>query len=616
MFLPMNLCELKAQGFDSPDFVVVSGDAYVDHPSFGHAVVARLLQAEGFGVGMLAQPQSDIDFSSFGEPKKAFLVSGGVVDSMVNNYSVSLKKRSSDDYSEGGMAGKRADRVVDVYCKALKRLYPSTPIIIGGIEASLRRLSHYDYWDDVVRHSILFTSRADLLIYGMGENPLWEIAEYAKKNVSLSKVKDIRGTAFLSTKASLPKTARSAIAEESSSDCVVLPSHGRVSDSKQVYCGAFVIAKENSEYFSAKTLVQKQDSDSYVVVNPPSYPLTEKQMDKAYSLHYERKAHPSYKKGVPAIEEVEFSVTAHRGCFGNCSFCALTYHQGRTIQARSEQSIINEVEQIASSPDFKGYIHDIGGPSANFHQPSCDIQAKAGVCINKNCIGYKPCPNLVVNHQKYLNILRRARQVKGVKKVFVRSGLRYDYMMMDKDKTFINELIEHHISGQLKVAPEHCAESVLSIMNKPSFVNYLSFSAEFTKINNQKAKNQFLVPYFISSHPGCSLKDAVALTEYLKSIGYMPKQVQDFYPTPSTLATTMYYTEMNPYTLQPIYVAKNSHDKALQRALLQYRLPVNKSLVEEAYRKISPSSAVVHRQKAAVGFSTTKKKQRQKSSKK
>ena len=616
MFLPINLNELKAQGFDCPDFVVVSGDAYVDHPSFGHAVVARLLQAEGFGVGMLAQPQSDVDFSSFGEPKKAFLVSGGVVDSMVNNYSVSLKRRLRDDYSEGGKTGKRADRVVDVYCKALKRLFPNVPIIIGGIEASLRRLSHYDYWDNAVRQSILSTSKADLLVYGMGENPLWEIAEYAKRNIPLAKVKDIRGTAFLSTKENLPRNARYAITEGSTSACVVLPSHSRVSDNKQIYCSAFVAAKENSEYFSAKMLVQKQDSDSYVIVNPPSLPLTEKQMDKAYSLAYERKAHPSYEKGVPAIEEVEFSITAHRGCFGNCSFCALTYHQGRTIQARSENSIIKEVEQIVSSSDFKGYIHDIGGPSANFHQPSCNIQAKSGICINRNCIGYKSCPNLIVDHQKYLNILRHARQVKGVKKVFVRSGLRYDYMMMDKDKTFINELIEHHVSGQLKVAPEHCAESVLSIMNKPSFTNYLSFSAEFARINKQKAKNQFLVPYFISSHPGCSLSDAVALTEYLKSIGYMPKQVQDFYPTPSTLATTMYYAEANPYTLEPVYVAKSSHDKALQRALLQYRLPVNRALVEEAYNKVFPSSVMAIKQKKPSTSLTKKKKQRQRSIKK
>lgn len=583
-FLPINQEEMLEREIWTLDFVVVSGDAYVDHPSFGHALIARLVESQGFNVGIIAQPQTDEDYMKLGEPTKAFLVTSGVVDSMVNNYAVSKKRRDRDVYSEGGQMGKRPDRALNVYCKTLKRLFPDTPIIIGGIEASLRRLSHYDYWSDEVHHSILVDTQADLLIYGMGENPIFDICKAAHKNIPLDKLRNVRGTAFIVDIENAPKYLVDAVTVPND-EYVMLSSHERVCIDKKIYAKAFMVSSDNTDPFTAKILVQKQDNTRYAVVNIPALPLTEKQMDFVYSLNYVRKPHPIYKLGVPAIEEVEFSVTAHRGCFGNCNFCALTYHQGKIIQSRSADSIVEEVEKLAASPDFKGYIHDIGGPSANFHQPSCDKQLKSGVCKNSECIGYRPCPNLKVDHSKYLGVLRRARAVNGVKKVFVRSGVRFDYLMMDKDKTFINELVRHHVSGQLKVAPEHCCDNVLEIMNKPQFSKYLEFYKEFYKINDKAKLNQFLVPYFISSHPGCTINDAISLTEYLKSIGYMPKQVQDFYPTPSTLSTTMYYTELDPRTMKPIFVAKSYEDKAMQRALLQYRLKCNKSLITRALEK-------------------------------
>lgn len=583
-FIPVTMEELLNEEIYCPDFVVVSADAYVDHPSFGHAIVARLVQSQGFSVAIIAQPQTDEDFMRFGEPTYGFLVSSGVVDSMVNNYSVALRPRDEDVYSEGGKPGKRPDRATIVHTKALRRLFPKTPIIIGGIEPSLRRLSHFDYWSNTVMHSILFDAPADLLIYGMGENPLMELCEYAHKNVPLNKVKDIRGTAYLVSKENASGKVSAAIMGEDK-DFVLISSHDRVSQDKKLYAKAFTAAFENTDPFTGKGIIQKQDYERYAVVNRPALPLTEAQMDKVYSLPYERKAHPMYTLGVPAIEEVEFSVTAHRGCYGNCSFCALTFHQGKIIQARSNDSIIDEVEKITKCKDFKGYIHDIGGPSANFHTPACQKQLKSGTCKDRECIGFEACPNLQVTHEKYLDVLRRARSIKGVKKVFIRSGIRYDYLMMDKDRTFFNELVEHHVSGQLKVAPEHCSENVLSIMNKPAFFRYKEFYDTFYKIAKSKNINEFLVPYFISSHPGCTLEDAVSLTEYLMEIGYMPKQVQDFYPTPSTLATTMYYTELNPKTGESIFVAKSPSEKAMQRALLQYRLPRNKKLVELAFNK-------------------------------
>lgn len=582
MFLPVTVQELHERGIASPDFVIVSGDAYVDHPSFGHAIIGRLVESQGFSVAMLPQPVCDADYTRFGAPRIAFLVSPGVVDSMVNNYTVARNRREKDVYSEGGEAGKRPDRALTVYTQTLKRLYPDVPVIAGGIEASLRRLSHYDYWSDSVLHSVAYDSGADLLIYGMGEYPILELCKAAARGIPLGGLKNIRGTAYLTKLENAPKAVRQAVAGEKQDAYTVISSHERVATDKKLYCKAFIAAYDNTDPITGKGIIQKQDYDSYVVVNRPAPPLGEKEMDFVYGLHYERKPHPMYTRGVPAIEEVEFSVTAHRGCFGNCSFCALTYHQGRIITPRSEQSILAEVEEIAASPDFKGYIHDIGGPSANFHQPACDKQAEKGACGGRDCIGFSACPNLRVSHEKYLRILRRARSIKGVKKVFVRSGVRYDYVMLDPDKSFFDELVRHHISGQLKVAPEHCCDAVLAAMNKPAFAKYRAFYDEFYRRTKAAGKNQFLVPYFISSHPGCTLNGAIELTLYLKSIGYMPKQVQDFYPTPGTLSTTMYYTELDPRTLQPVYVAKSKEEKALQRALLQYRLPANRPLIEQA----------------------------------
>ena len=583
-FLPVTLSECYEREIWQLDFIVVSADAYVDHHSFGHAIIARLVESQGFTVGILPQPVTDEDFMSLGAPRHAFLVSGGVVDSMVNNYTVALRKRTADVYSEGGKFGRRPDRATSVYTRALKRLFPSIPVIIGGIEASLRRLSHYDYWSDSVMHSVLFDSGADLLIYGMGENPVLELCAMAARNKPLGKLRNIRGTAYLTTADEAPEAIAAAIAGERIQGVTLLSSHERVSSDKRLYAKAFMVQYDNTDPYTADVLVQKQDNTHYAVVNRPALPLTEKQMDFVYSLPYMRAPHPMYVKGVPAIEEVKFSVTAHRGCFGNCAFCAITYHQGRIVTPRSEKSILQEVERIAADPDFKGYIHDIGGPSANLHNPACEKQKKSGACKGRECIGYKPCPNLKADQSDYLNILRKARSIKGVKKVFVRSGLRFDYMLYDKDKTFMRELVRHHISGQLKVAPEHVCDGVLRFMNKPPHALYERFCDEYRKLNAAEGKKQYLVPYLISSHPGCTLSDAVELASYLKKTGYCPEQVQDFYPTPGTLATTMYYTGLDPRNMQPVYTAKTPHEKAMQRALMQYKNPKNRALVEEALK--------------------------------
>ena len=583
-FLPVTLSECYEREIWQLDFIVVSADAYVDHHSFGHAIIARLVESQGFTVGILPQPVTDEDFMSLGAPRHAFLVSGGVVDSMVNNYTVALRKRTADVYSEGGKFGRRPDRATSVYTRALKRLFPSIPVIIGGIEASLRRLSHYDYWSDSVMHSVLFDSGADLLIYGMGENPVLELCAMAARNKPLGKLRNIRGTAYLTTADEAPEAIAAAIAGERIQGVTLLSSHERVSSDKRLYAKAFMVQYDNTDPYTADVLVQKQDNTHYAVVNRPALPLTEKQMDFVYSLPYMRAPHPMYVKGVPAIEEVKFSVTAHRGCFGNCAFCAITYHQGRIVTPRSEKSILQEVERIAADPDFKGYIHDIGGPSANLHNPACEKQKKSGACKGRECIGYKPCPNLKADQSDYLNILRKARSIKGVKKVFVRSGLRFDYMLYDKDKTFMRELVRHYISGQLKVAPEHVCDGVLRFMNKPPHALYERFCDEYRKLNAAEGKKQYLVPYLISSHPGCTLSDAVELASYLKKTGYCPEQVQDFYPTPGTLATTMYYTGLDPRNMQPVYTAKTPHEKAMQRALMQYKNPKNRALVEEALK--------------------------------
>lgn len=599
MFLPVSKKDLIERNISSLDFIYISGDAYVDHPTFGCALLCRLIESKGFTVGIIPQPQSLTDYKELGEPNKAFLVGSGVVDSMVNNYSVSKHKRKEDVYSEGGIAGKRPDRALTVYCKNLRKIFPDSPIIIGGIEASLRRFSHYDYWNDEVMNSILVDTTADLLIYGMGEKPVLDILTFAEKNAPLNKIKNIRGTAYLTDFENASKEVKEAILNNNK-NYIILPEHNKVVSSKIDYCKAFLLQSQNTDAICGQPLIQKQTNNLYLVQNQPQFPLTEQEMDFTYSLPYERKPHPMYKKGVPAISEVEFSITSQRGCFGNCSFCAIAYHQGRHIQKRSKESIVDEAKLMTESPDFKGYIHDVGGPSANFRNPSCDQQLKNGMCKNRDCIGAKPCPNLKVSHADYLDVLRAVRKIPKIKKVFIRSGIRFDYLMMDKDNSFFNELVKYHISGQLKVAPEHVCDSVLTTMNKPSHKVYAEFCNRFYKATEKAKLNQFIVPYFISSHPNCTLKNAVELAEYLNAIHYMPEQVQDFYPTPSTLSTTMYYTELDPKTLKPIFVAKSAEDKAMQRALLQYRLKNNKGLVKKALIKAGRQDLIGYDKKCLI----------------
>ncbi len=562
-----------------PDFVYVTGEAYCDHPSFGTAIITRMLEHEGFLVAIISQPQKDSDYTEFGCPKYGFFVSSGVVDSMVNNYTVAKIPRTRDVYSEGGDVGKRPDRAVTVYTKALKRLFPNTPVVIGGIEASLRRFAHYDYWADKVLPSILVDSGADLLIYGMGETPILDIASRIKKGIPLNKMRDIEGICYLERFENLSKKLKSQIEEHSALFC---PSFEEVVESKKSYVKAFNMQSQNNDHLTGKILLQKQVDGKYLVQNIPQRACSVEEMDMVYSLPYERTYHPMYTRGVPAIEEVKFSVTSQRGCFGGCSYCAITYHQGRIIQKRSKESIIREVKIFTQDKDFKGYVHDVGGPTANFRNIACKYQKKSGVCLKKNCIGYKPCANLEVSHTEYLDLLRELRELEGVKKVFIRSGIRYDYLMMDGSDEFLIELIKHHVSGQLKVAPEHTEDSVLKLMNKPPFRVYKEFKAKYDSINQRLGKKQYLVPYLISSHPGCTIVDAVRLAEYLKSINYMPEQVQDFYPTPSTKSTCMYYTGLNPDTLEEIFVPKSKEEKRMQRALLQYRKKENYDIVHKA----------------------------------
>ena len=582
-FLPINRKDLEERNIEQLDFIYISGDAYVDHPSFGHAIITRIIESYGFTVGVIAQPVTDADYMALGTPKHAFMIGSGVVDSMVNNYSVAKKRRTTDAYSEGGQAGRRPDRALTVYCKKLRELFGSdTPLIIGGIEASLRRFAHYDYWSDSVMPSILIDTDADLLMYGMGEVALFKILEYAKKGVPLKHLTDIEGTCFKTTLDAMPKKLKQAV--ETYDNIQFLPSYENVKASKIDYIKAFNIEYENTDNLNAHTLLQKH-GEIYIVQNKPSRRMTTVELDYVYGLPYEKTYHPIYKNGVPAILEVEFSVNSHRGCYGNCSFCAITYHQGRAVQRRSKESILQEVEKLTHKPNFKGYIHDIGGPSANFFEPACDKQQKYGVCKNRQCIGCDKCPNLKVSHKNYLDVLTCARKIPNVKKVFIRSGIRFDYILYDNDKSFFEELCKHHISGQLKIAPEHICNNVLDFMNKPNKNLYLQFAKMYEDYNRKIGKKQFLVPYFISSHPNCTLENAIELAQYLKSINHMPEQVQDFYPTPSTLSTTAYYTELDPRTLKPIYVAKSKEDKAMQRALLQYRLPQNYNLVKLALTK-------------------------------
>lgn len=570
-FLPTTKQEMLERGWLQPDFVYISGDAYVDHPSFGAAIITRTLESRGFKVCFLAQPNWKTldDFQRFGKPRLGFLISSGNIDSMVNHYSVSKKRRKKDSYSNNGEMDHRPDRAVIVYSQKVRQAYKDATILIGGIEASLRRLAHYDYWDDKVRKSILVDSGADLLMYGMGENSVVEIAEALDAGIEAKYLTYLDGTVF--------KTKDLSILPD---DYIMLPSFEDISQDKRAYASSFGIQYQHTDHYNAKTLVEPYDG-FYIVQNRPNRPLTQIEFDDTYALPYQRTYHPMYDY-IPAIEEVKFSLISNRGCFGACNFCALNFHQGRIIQARSHDSLINEAKTMIQDPDFKGYIHDVGGPTANFRQPSCQKQETHGACPTKQCLWPKPCHNLKVDHSDYLSLLKKLRSLEGVKKVFVRSGIRYDYLMYDKDDTFFKELVAHHISGQLKVAPEHISDQVLDKMGKPHRQLYEKFVDKYQRLNKELNMNQYLVPYLMSSHPGSDLNSAIELAEYLRDIHHQPEQVQDFYPTPGTLSTAMYYTELDPRDLSPVYVAKTAKEKAMQRALIQYRNPKNYHLVYEA----------------------------------
>ena len=576
-FLPISKEDMKEAGIEQLDFVYICGDAYVDHPSFGHAIISRILEAHGYKVGIIAQPdwKDRESINRLGEPRLGFLVSAGNMDSMVNHYSVSKKRRTTDAFTPGGVMGKRPDYATIVYCNLIRQTYKHKPIIIGGIEASLRRLSHYDYWSNKLKRSILLDSGADLISYGMGEHSIVEIADALDSGLDIKDITFIDGTVYKSKH------------RESIYDAIELPHFEALKADKLEYAKSFYVQYSNTDPFSGKRLFETYDEKLFVVQNPPAKPLTQSEMDSVYALPYMRDYHPSYKElgGVPAIEEVKFSLISNRGCYGGCSFCALTFHQGRIIQTRSHESILAEANKIIWDPDFKGYIHDVGGPTANFRAPACDKQMTKGACPHKQCLFPKPCQNLKVDHSDYLKLLRKLRELPNVKKVFIRSGIRFDYLIYDNDRTFLRELCEHHVSGQLKVAPEHISDAVLEKMGKPSVDVYNRFVKAYKDMNEKIGKKQYLVPYLMSSHPGSTLKEAVELAEFLRDLGYMPEQVQDFYPTPSTISTCMYYTGVDPRTMQPIYVAINPHEKAMQRALIQYRNPKNYDLVYEALVK-------------------------------
>lgn len=576
-FLPITIKEMEEYGWEQADFIYVIGDAYIDHPSFGPAIISRTLENFGYKVAIISQPDinNNNDFKRFGRPRLAFLVSSGNIDSMVNHYSVSKRRRKKDYYTPNGEMGKRPDRALIRYSSKLRELFPETPIVIGGIEASLRRLNHYDYWDNSVRRSILLDSKADLLLYGMGEKTIVQVADALDSGLDIKDIIYIRNSVWKTKdEAYLPDNA------------IYLPTYDEVLKDKMNYVKSFQIQYKNTDAFTGKPLVERYNN-WIVVQNPPEFPLSQEEMDATYALPFMRETHPliEAKGHVPAIDEVKFSVISNRGCYGACHFCALTMHQGRIIQSRSKDSILDEVKIISQDKNFKGYIHDIGGPTANFYHPSCDKQTEHGVCTHKECLGYNPCKNLKVDHTDYLDILKAARNLPGIKKVFVRSGLRYDYIMYDKNQEFFEELVQHHISGQLKVAPEHVDDRVLTRMGKPSRELYDQFVNEYQRINQKFNKDQYLVPYLMSSHPGSTLDAAITLAEYLRDIGHMPEQVQDFYPTPGTASTCMYYTGIDPFNNERVYVPKDPHEKAMQRALMQYRLPQNYDLVFEALTK-------------------------------
>ena len=586
MFLPVSKQDMKKRGIDRLDFVYVIGDAYVDHSSFGHAIISRILERAGYTVGIISQPDwhSCEPFKALGEPRLGFLVSSGNIDPMVNHYTVSKKLRSHDMYTPGGEIGKRPDRATVVYCNRIREAYgKKVPIIIGGIEASLRRFAHYDYWADKVRRSILIDSGADLLIYGMGEHQVVEIAELLSCGVPINQIKHIAGTVYTEdADAALPD------------GCITVASYDSVSRDKRAYAEAAKIQYEQQDAVRGCAIAQADSDRKYIVQLPPSPPLTTEELDDVYELPYEGTYHPMYEKlgGVPAIREVEFSITSCRGCFGGCSFCALTFHQGRTVTARSRESIIREAEKLTQRPNFKGYIHDVGGPTANFRGPSCKRQLTHGVCKGRQCLFPTPCKNLEVSHNDYLEILRALRKIRGVKKVFVRSGIRFDYLLEDKDDTFFVELCKYHISGQLRVAPEHISDNVLKYMGKPQNAVYEKFIDKFNKINQAIGKEQYAVPYLMSSHPGSTLRDAVALAEYLNRHRLSPEQVQDFYPTPGSISTCMYYTGIDPRTMQSVFVTKDYKEKQMQRALLQFRKPENYRLVADALKKANRTDLI------------------------
>ncbi len=576
-FLPLSRADMEEQNIAQFDFVYIIGDAYVDHPSFGHAIISRLLEAHGYSVGIISQPdwKQKESISIYGEPRLGFLVSSGNMDSMVNHYSVSKRRREKDSFTPGGIMGKRPDYAAVVYCNLIRQTYKKTPILIGGIEASLRRLAHYDYWGNKVKRSLLLDSGADILMYGMGEHSIIELADALDSGLDVADITFVNGTVYKTRK------------KEDIYDAIFLPEFEQVKEDKTSYARSFYLQYCNTDPVSGKRLAEEYPNGIFVVQNPAAAPLTQTEMDDVYAMPYMRTYHPSYEAagGVPAISEIKFSLTSNRGCFGGCSFCALTFHQGRIIQTRSHESILEEAKKLTDDKSFKGYIHDVGGPTANFRAPACEKQLTKGACTNKQCLFPAPCKNLRTDHKDYLSLLRKLRNIPKVKKVFIRSGIRFDYLLADSDRTFLKELCEHHVSGQLKVAPEHISDKVLQKMGKPEVSVYNRFVKEYTQMNEKLEKKQYLVPYLMSSHPGSTLQEAVELAEFLRDLGYMPEQVQDFYPTPSTISTCMYYTGLDPRTMNPVYVAHNPHEKAMQRALIQYRDPKNYDLVKEALIK-------------------------------
>jgi uncharacterized radical SAM protein YgiQ len=583
---------MNIRGWKQCDFIYVIGDAYVDHPSFGHAIISRLLESHGYKVGIISQPdwKDRASIQVLGEPRLGFLVSGGNMDSMVNHYSVSKKRRQQDAYTPGGVMGKRPDYAVIVYCNLIRSVYKKMPVIIGGIEASLRRLAHYDYWSDRLKHSILIDSQADIISYGMGEKSIVEIADALNSGIDVKDITFIDGTVYKTDSL------------ESVYDARILPSYDNMKADKLEYAKSYYIQYNNTDPFAGKRLAEPYKDNLFVVQNPPAKPLSMEEMDEVYALPYMRNYHPSYEElgGVPAIREIKFSLISSRGCFGACSFCALTFHQGRIIQARSHPSLLDEAKLLTEEPDFKGYIHDVGGPTADFRSPACEKQMTKGACPNRQCLFPEPCRNLKADHTDYMELLRKLRHLPKVKKVFIRSGIRFDYVLADPGKKFIKELCRYHVSGQLKVAPEHVSDKVLAKMGKPQNQVYRRFVKEYNETNGQLGMKQYLVPYFMSSHPGSGLSEAVELAEYLRDLGYMPEQVQDFYPTPSTISTCMYYTGYDPRTMEKVYVPVSPHEKAMQRALIQYRNPKNYELVSEALRLAGRTDLIGYDKKCLI----------------